>query len=182
MTDPLFYCEHCDYIGSEGLFHMRGEHPTEWENRPMPRHEITRRIEFDAGHRVYGHESKCAHVHGHRYQVLITCRPANNLDKLGRVVDFGVIKEKVGKFIDDSLDHGMLLFRDDPLREVWVSEFDQYSAVDAQKYYIMDDNPTAENIAKLIYLKACELLKDYGIKMVKVTVFETPNCQSSYSE
>ena len=58
--------------------------------------EITRRLEFDAGHRVLGHEGKCKNLHGHRYSAEITVT-APDLDGLGRVIDFGVIKEKVWK-------------------------------------------------------------------------------------
>ena len=144
-------------------------------------YEITRRLEFDAGHRVYGHESKCAHIHGHRYTVFVTCSPNHGLDDIGRVIDFSVIKAKVGTWIDENLDHGMLLFKDDPLVYWWrENEFGE-----VHKHYIMDDNPTAENIAKLIYWKAYALFRvayNGPIRIVKVVVQETPNCSASYSE
>jgi len=65
---------------------------------------ITRKIEFDSGHRVLGHEGKCAHLHGHRYVAEITVESAG-LDSLGRVVDFSVIKEKVGKWVDENWEY-----------------------------------------------------------------------------
>ena len=60
----------------------------------------TRRIQFCAGHRVLGHENKCANAHGHNYVAYISAR-SNDLDKVGRVIDFSVLKEKIGGWIDE---------------------------------------------------------------------------------
>ena len=165
-----------------GLFHMREEHPVEWQKersrRAMKKVEITRRIEFDAGHRVFGHESKCANIHGHRYAALISCAPIGGLDTVGRVIDYSVVKELVGGWIDENLDHGMLLFEDDPLVEYWVGGFGSEN----HKHFIMDVNPTAENIAKLIFKEASDLLCAYDISVTKVVVYETPNCSAEYGQ
>lgn len=145
-----------------------------------PKHLITRRLEFDAGHRVYQHESKCANIHGHRYAVEISCCAAD-LDGIGRVIDFSVIKKDVGSWIDTNLDHGMILYRDDPLVGVWKSFEDKaVDGVDTQKYYVMDTNPTAENISKMIFEKAGELLEPHSVSVVKVRLYETPNCYADY--
>ena len=74
--------------------------------------KCTRRIEFDAAHRILEHESKCKMLHGHRYALEITVK-AEKLDKLGRVVDFGVIKEVVGQWIDNNWDHNTILSNKD---------------------------------------------------------------------
>jgi 6-pyruvoyltetrahydropterin/6-carboxytetrahydropterin synthase len=74
--------------------------------------KIKRRLEWDAAHRVLRHESKCATLHGHRYIALVTCS-APELDACGRVIDFGVVKEVVGLWIDDNWDHTTLVNRDD---------------------------------------------------------------------
>lgn len=136
---------------------------------------ITRKIEFDAGHRVYQHESKCNHVHGHRYVVEVEC--SGNLDNLGRVVDFSVIKSSFGKWVDDNLDHGMLIYKKDPLAFEWMS-----GSMSGHKHYIMDKNPTAENIAELLYYQAKVLLEKDGVNVRSVCVWETPNCHATYSE
>ena len=68
----------------------------------------TRRLEWDAMHRIPGHEGKCRAFHGHRYVAEITCA-APTLDALGRVVDFGVIKQRVGTWIDENWDHTAIL-------------------------------------------------------------------------
>ena len=51
-----------------------------------------------------------------------------------------------------------------------------------QKHYIMITNPTAENLAELLYKKANEILANDGVKVTAMTVWETPNCRATYSE
>lgn len=133
-------------------------------------HTITRRLRFEAGHRVVGHESKCAHPHGHSYVVLIEARALDGgLDGIGRVVDFGVIKAEVGVWIDDHLDHAFLVARDDH----------ELRATDWPNLFPMD-NPTAENIAALLYGVAVTMLEEHNIEVVSVTVQETENCTATY--
>jgi 6-pyruvoyltetrahydropterin/6-carboxytetrahydropterin synthase len=129
---------------------------------------ITRRFEFCAGHRVYGHEGKCAHVHGHQYFVEITVTTPR-LDALGMVIDFSAIKEVIGTWIDLNWDHGMLLNVDDPLVDFWATE------LRGHKYFALPYNPTAENIARYLLQKVCpEEMPD--LTTTKVKVWETPNC------
>ena len=72
----------------------------------------TRKLHFDAAHRVMQHESKCKYLHGHRYVVEATFEAAQ-LDDLGRVVDFGVIKERLGQWLDAHWDHATILYQKD---------------------------------------------------------------------
>ena len=123
----------------------------------------TRRVEFDAGHRVDGHESKCARLHGHRYAIEITAS-APELDSVGRVIDFGVLKGVVGKWIDENWDHRMLLWHGD-------CTLDEEPGVVRVPF-----NPTAENMAVFLLEKANELLIDYSVTVVGIRVWETPNC------
>ena len=74
----------------------------------------TRKLEFCAGHRVRGHESKCANVHGHQYTVHIEVMQTScGVDGIGRVVDFGVVKTAILPWIDSNWDHALILHRDD---------------------------------------------------------------------
>lgn len=143
----------------------------------------TRRLSFDAGHRVWGHQGKCRHLHGHRYDVDVVCY-ATNLNELGMVIDFGVVKEKVGKWIDDNLDHNMLLYADDPLlvaNNVLGTIDPPFPNLFVGKApFIMTSNPTAENIAALIYTHAVRLLFGSKITIQNVRVYETPNCWADY--
>jgi 6-pyruvoyltetrahydropterin/6-carboxytetrahydropterin synthase len=136
----------------------------------------TRIIEFCAGHRVLGHENKCAHLHGHQYKVEITAEGGQ--DAIGRVVDFSVIKEAIGGWIDQHWDHGFLLNASDPAVGYFSTFVPRNGQV--QKHYLFMGNPTAENIAKLLLTGiAPTQLKAHGadhITVVKVKVWETPNC------
>lgn len=130
---------------------------------------ITRRIEFDAGHRLVGHESKCRNLHGHRYVVDITCSAAS-LDHVGRVIDFAQVKAVVGGWIDKALDHAFIYYDLDPIMsELFFKHSDQ-------KYHAVSFEPTAENLSKYIADSAQQMLTVFGIKVVNVRLYETPNC------
>ncbi len=130
----------------------------------------TRRIEFDAAHRVMEHESKCKHLHGHRY-VIEASFSASSLDSLGRVVDFGVVRERLGKWVDDNWDHTTILFdKDKELGEA-------INSITKQRIYYLPYNPTAENMAAYLLEKVCPLLfADMEITCVNIRLWETPNC------
>ncbi len=129
----------------------------------------TRKIEFDAAHRVMLHESKCKNLHGHRYVVEVTAQ-APELDSLGRVVDFGVLKEKLGGWIDEKWDHQTILFAEDkPLGEA-------IAAQTGQPIFYLPSNPTAENMANYLLKEICPTLFEGPLKIVTITLRETPNC------
>lgn len=131
-----------------------------------------RRFQFCAGHRVHRHESKCRNLHGHNYVALFTAEGVDEeTDLLGRVIDFSVLKEKIGAWIDEKWDHGFILFEKD--REAREA----LGYVPNQKVYLMDKNPTAENMAEHLLLSvAPELFRGSGVSIVKVTLWETENC------
>lgn len=128
---------------------------------------------FDTAHRITRHESKCRNLHGHRYSAEITCTA--ELDSLGRVVDFGVIADRVGGWVNDKLDHGTLANEAD-------TGLVAYCKASDSKLFTIQGEPTAENIARLIYRKAKELLADTGVDVLQVRVYETPNCYADYQE
>lgn len=148
-------------------------------------YHITRRFEFDAGHRIHGHESKCAHLHGHRYVANVSVI-APELDSLGRVVDFSVVKELVGSWIDREWDHNLLLCPNDPLAKIWLNGGVRegisdvvFNQIFTRVPYIMPEqmNPTAENMARVLMLEADSLLQNSsGLRVAKVRLYETPNC------
>jgi len=129
----------------------------------------TRKLEFDAAHRVKRHESKCKNLHGHRYVVEVTAQ-APQLDALGRVVDFGELKAKLGGWIDEYWDHETILWVEDKALG------DAISGETGQPIYYLADNPTAENMAKYLLEEICPSLFTAPLKVVKITLRETPNC------
>lgn len=130
---------------------------------------VTRRIQFCAGHRLIGHEGKCRHVHGHNFVAFVTAETAA-LDDVGRVVDFSVLKERIGGWIDQQWDHSFIVNETDSvLREFLRST--------SQPHYCMGVNPTAENMADHILRVVGPLvLEGTGVHLVKVELWETENC------
>lgn len=127
-----------------------------------------RAFTIDAGHRVFKHEGKCAHLHGHTYRIEVHAR--GQLDELGRVIDFSVLKERIGTWLDINWDHGFVLN---------INDGAVHSALMAlgSKFYLLPYNPTAENMAKYLLVHVCpEALNNTGIEVFKVVVHETPNC------
>ena len=134
---------------------------------------VTRRLTFCAGHRVKGHEGKCKAIHGHSYIAYITV--ANDkLDNLGRIIDFGVLKAKIGTWLDSNFDHAFI---------VWAEDGDvikALSAVPDNKTYILPYNPTAENIARYLAESIIPaLLQDTEVYLVSVKIDETENCSAT---
>ncbi len=117
------------------------------------------------------HESKCKNLHGHRYVAEVTCA-APDLDPLGRVVDFSVIKRLVGGFVDEFWDHGVILNEAD-------TELIQLCERSEWRFYTLKANPTAEVMAEALHDIARSLMPP-TLDIVSVRLYETPNCWSEY--
>jgi 6-pyruvoyltetrahydropterin/6-carboxytetrahydropterin synthase len=129
----------------------------------------TRKIEFDAAHRVMNHQSKCKMLHGHRYVVEATF--AKELDALGMVIDFGIVKEVLGGWIIKNWDHNTILNIEDQ------DLGNEIAKITKQNIYYLDSNPTAENMAEYLRTKICtKLFLQHNIVCQKIKIFETPNC------
>ncbi len=143
--------------------------------------QVTRRLEFDAGHRLVGHESKCRYLHGHHYCAEITVQ-GPQLDGCGRVVDFSVLKQRVGSWIDEQWDHNMILNQLDPLLRLTETEIGVPDVLEicGQEPYIMNRNPTAENMVQELAIYAEICLRGCEIQLVKIRLYETPNCWADW--
>jgi len=138
----------------------------------------TRRLAWDAMHRIPRHESKCAAFHGHRYTADITCL-APELDDRGRVIDFGVVKERVGGWIDRTWDHTAILMKDDP--DPAIQALAASNEAHGRPVYWTAAPPTAEVLAAELARVAQELLADTGVEVVRVRLWETPNGWAEWS-
>lgn len=152
-------------------------------------HEVIRYHDISCGHRVVGHEGKCRFLHGHNYRIHFTC-VAEKLDNVGRVVDFGVIKEKLCMWLEDNWDHKFLFWEQDSVLKALSksmecgvnmnSPIDEYKIIGGS---IIDVpfNPTAENIAQyLVDTIGPQQLKGTGVTLIKCLVEETAKCSASY--
>lgn len=132
--------------------------------------EAVRILKFDAGHRVVNHESKCASLHGHEYKAHIYAA-SNDLDSLGRVIDFSVIKDKVGGWIDENWDHTLIIWEQD-------NNLQHLKNCQTNKpIFVSSWNPTAENMALYLLHVVCPReLNGLNIKVTKIVLYETSNC------
>lgn len=128
---------------------------------------VTREITFCYGHRLLDYDGKCRHLHGHNGRAVITLE-TDRLDELGMVVDFARVKRVVGGWIDETLDHKMLLHKDDPVLA--------FLRAQGEPVHVLEVNPTAENIAKLIF----EYAAAQGFPVVEVKLWETESCFAAY--
>lgn len=137
----------------------------------------TRRLHFCYGHRLVNHESKCATLHGHNGYVEISATPTKSLDALGRVIDFSVLKEKIGGWIDENWDHTTILCAEDSVTIKALQNIPR-----KKDLFILPYNPTAENLAKYLLWEVCpKLLKGSGVIVYKVIFRETDNCSAEQS-
>ena len=137
-----------------------------------------RRLHFSAGHRVFGHGGACANLHGHNYVVWISA-VSKELDQIGMVVDFSVLRDVVGRWIDENWDHKFLLWEEDRITADTIRKWGDEMGLPAT-LYLCEFNPTAEAMAEFLHRKANELLSCYGVVVVSVDVFETDNCYATY--
>jgi 6-pyruvoyltetrahydropterin/6-carboxytetrahydropterin synthase len=129
--------------------------------------QVTREIRFCYGHRLLNYHGKCRNLHGHNGRAVLTLQsPA--LDALGMVVDFSHLKRVVSAWIDENLDHRMILHQDDPVLD--------YLRRQGEPVFTLDVNPTAENIAKLI----CTYALSQGLPVAQVVLWETDDSYATY--
>jgi 6-pyruvoyltetrahydropterin/6-carboxytetrahydropterin synthase len=128
---------------------------------------VTREIDFCYGHRLLDYDGKCRFLHGHNGKAVITLEAAE-LDPIGMVVDFSRIKHAIQGWIEEALDHKMLLHKDDPVLP--------YLRQQGEPVFVMDVNPTAECIAKLIF----DYAASRGFPVIEVRLWETDNCYATY--
>lgn len=138
---------------------------------------ITRRLEFDAGHRIPNHDSLCRHLHGHRYAIEVTLQgkviAATGAADEGMVMDFSAIKSIVQQHIVDAWDHAFLACRQDKAVVGFLGELKDHKTV------LFDAPPTAEHLAQTAFDTLDPLFQGrYGtdLSLVRVRIYETPNC------
>jgi 6-pyruvoyltetrahydropterin/6-carboxytetrahydropterin synthase len=138
---------------------------------------VTRRLEFDAGHRIPDHKSQCRHLHGHRYALEVTLAgeiiqqpgdPAN-----GMVMDFSEIKSLAQQHLVDLWDHSFLVYAGDSPVVAFLNSMPGHKTV------VLDCIPTAENLAEQAFAILDAVYRDtYGnhLRLEQVRLYETPNC------
>jgi len=142
---------------------------------------ITRKLEFDAGHRIPDHNSQCRNLHGHRYALHITLTGAvveqDGQSDNGMIMDFSDIKALANRHLVDLWDHAFLVYEKDAAVRQFLDSMPDHKTV------VLDRVPTVENLAQIAF----DILKGIfqsqtGLTLVKVALYETPNCWAEVSE
>jgi 6-pyruvoyltetrahydropterin/6-carboxytetrahydropterin synthase len=138
---------------------------------------ITRKLEFDAGHRIPDHKSQCRNLHGHRYTLEITLVGAvieeEGSSDNGMIMDFSDVKALAKSHLVDLWDHAFLAYEKDTV----VREF--LDSIPGHKTVIIDCIPTVENLARTAFNILGAAYQDRfgtGLRLHKLVLHETPNC------
>ncbi|ABP34631.1 6-carboxytetrahydropterin synthase QueD [Polynucleobacter asymbioticus] len=138
---------------------------------------ITRRLEFDSGHRIPNHDGQCKHLHGHRYaiEITLTGEVADHPGKAddGMVLDFGDIKRLANQYIVEPWDHAFLVAKEDAGLVAFLGTLPNHKTV------IMEHVPTVENLAHAAFtiLKPVFSKAFSGrLELSMIRLYETPNC------
>ncbi len=142
---------------------------------------ISRKGNFDSGHRVMNEFMKCYNIHGHTYLYELTFS-FENMEEIGYAIDFKEIKRVFCQWIDDIMDHGMILNPHDTKLIETTREYGTklwLMSLNGEGEYC---NPSVENIAKEVFLAMAVLSQTLygnaptGLKIHKIKIYETPNC------
>jgi 6-pyruvoyltetrahydropterin/6-carboxytetrahydropterin synthase len=162
--------------------------------------------DISCGHRVVGHEGKCRYLHGHNYRVTFHCRaiqdvqqytddrlvrelstdlPINTeLDHIGRVIDFGVIKERLCMWLEENWDHKFIAWDTDQHIKALQRAIDPATPLTSffgESMVFVPFNPTAENMAHyLVEVIGPKQLRGTGVELYKVDIEETRKCSACY--
>jgi 6-pyruvoyltetrahydropterin/6-carboxytetrahydropterin synthase len=138
--------------------------------------QITRRLEFDAGHRIPNHSSQCKHLHGHRYAIEITLSgriiTTEGISEQGMVMDFSDVKRIAKEQVVDAWDHAFLVYRGD------TAVLDFLRTLPDHKTVVLEVIPTAENLAMVAFGLLDDAYQNiYGndLRLERVRLYETPN-------
>ncbi len=128
---------------------------------------VSKTFSFCYGHRLLNDRGKCRHLHGHSAKVTINLGN-EKLDENGMVVHFDKLKTTIGNWISENLDHNMIISDEDPIRKA-LDELDE-------RYISISDNPTAENIAHIVFDRAKEL----DLPVMSVEMWESDTSKATY--
>ncbi|KOR27394.1 6-pyruvoyl tetrahydrobiopterin synthase [Achromatium sp. WMS1] len=131
-------------------------------------YNISKEIHFCYGHRLLQHKGACKHLHGHSAKALIRLG-CETLNEDGMVCDFADLGSFVKTWLQQELDHTLLLYREDPLVPI-------LQAVN-ERYKVLDCHPTAENIARLIF----EAIAQAHFPVLEVTIYETYSASATFT-
>ena len=137
---------------------------------------ITRRLEFDAGHRIPDHKSQCRHLHDRAFSDLVAELDFELFDHAGVAggdLHRRLVKDLANLHLVNEWDHAFLAYAGDK------AVVDFLASMPGHKTVILDRVPTAENLARIAFERLDAVYRDtYGnhLHLEQVRLYETPNC------
>jgi len=128
---------------------------------------VSQELRFCYGHRLLGHPGRCARLHGHNGRVFVVLR-ADRVNASGMVIDFDAVEHVARAYLDEALDHRMLLQKGDPACAALLAI--------GEPFVTLEVPPTAENLAQMIY----QHLVHTGLPIAEVRLEEQPGSVASY--
>ncbi|GAB4354247.1 MAG: 6-carboxytetrahydropterin synthase [Methylohalobius crimeensis] len=132
-------------------------------------YSVTKEVRFCYGHRLMNHPGKCRHLHGHSVKVAVTVS-AVQLNDQGMVCDFSDLKQVVADFVNERLDHNLLLHEGDPLVPMLRDA--------GERFWGLSEHPTAEVLARMVH----DHVKEKGYPVEEVVLWETDEAYARYRE
>jgi len=114
-------------------------------------YEIIVKHHFSSAHRLIDYDGECKNLHGHNWKVKVFAR-AEELNKIGISLDFKDFK-RIAKAEIDKYDH------------VYLNEHPSFK----------DINPTAENIARILFEELSEKINNDNLRIHMIEVWESEN-------
>lgn len=129
---------------------------------------VSKTFSFCYGHRLMDDTGRCRHLHGHTARATIILS-SERLNNSGMVCHFDRLKETIGAWISNNIDHTLLLSKQDPLVKMLGDA--------GEKLLALPFNPTAENIAHILFDKT----KEFGLPVQQVEVWESETSKATYA-
>jgi len=136
-------------------------------------YKVVKEVSWCAAHRLLDHKGPCKNIHGHSYRALFTIQK-KKLNDMGMIIDFTDLKHLIQGWIDEHWDHSVILHEKDPMISVFKN-FDN-------KIFVLKNNPTAENMAKYLFVNFSIVLGGFDVELVSVEVFETITSSAIYEK
>ncbi|MBI4350286.1 MAG: 6-carboxytetrahydropterin synthase [Elusimicrobia bacterium] len=132
-------------------------------------YKIKKTFHLAYGHRLLNYKGKCENLHGHNGVVEVTLKAAK-LNREKMVMDFTELGRKMKTWLDENLDHKVILAKADPLVPVLRGQ--------GQDCFLTADNPTAETLAKLVF----DAARGMKLPVAEAVFWETPTSMAAYRE
>lgn len=135
---------------------------------------VSKEFSFEAAHMLSEHEGDCKNLHGHSYKMIVEV--TGDIQN-GMVIDFKDLKNIVKQFIIDKIDHSFIYYKNS--NDEVEHQIAEVLKQGGKRIFEVDYRPTAENMSLDFYNILNREIKNMGIRVVSITLYET---QTSFAK